>query len=209
MESIAERVEALLSQMTPAEKAGQLTQFFYFKLPQGATSSPAFDLSAPADDGGGGLGRRAASASLLFVTDPAEINRLQRLAIEGNRLGIPLLFGFDVIHGLRTILPVPIAMAASWDPATIEQGQIGGRPRGARRRHPLDVRADGRHRPRSALGPDDRGRRRGSVPRSRGGRRPGSWLPGRRASARRSTSSRARSTSPGTAPRSAAATTTR
>ena len=63
------------------------------------------------------------ATSLLFVTDPAEINRLQRLAVEDSRLGIPLLFGFDVIHGLRTILPVPIAMAASWDPETIERGQ--------------------------------------------------------------------------------------
>ena len=54
--------------------------------------------------------------SLLFVTDPAEVNRLQRLAVEGNRHGIGVLFGFDVVHGLRTILPVPIAMAASWDP---------------------------------------------------------------------------------------------
>ena len=62
--------------------------------------------------------------SLLFVTDPAEINRLQRLAVEGNRLGIPVLFGFDVIHGLRTVFPVPIAMAASWDPETIEAGQV-------------------------------------------------------------------------------------
>ena len=70
----------------------------------------------------GGAGRGEAG-SLLFVTDPAQINRLQRLAIEGNRHGIPVLFGFDVIHGLRTILPVPIAMAASWDPETIEQGQ--------------------------------------------------------------------------------------
>ena len=52
-----------------------------------------------------------------------EINRLQRLAVEGNRFGIPVLFGFDVIHGLRTIFPVPIAMAASWDPETIERGQ--------------------------------------------------------------------------------------
>ena len=63
------------------------------------------------------------AGSLLFVTDPAEINRLQRLAVEGNRLASPLLFGFDVIHGLRTIFPVPIAMAASWDPETIEAGQ--------------------------------------------------------------------------------------
>jgi beta-glucosidase len=46
---------------------------------------------------------------------------LQRLTVEGHRLGIPALFGFDVIHGLRTIFPVPIAMAASWDPETIEQ----------------------------------------------------------------------------------------
>ena len=66
---------------------------------------------------------RGEVGSLLFVTDPAEINRLQRLTIDGNRHGIPAIFGFDVIHGLRTVLPVPIAMAASWDPATIEQGQ--------------------------------------------------------------------------------------
>jgi beta-glucosidase len=56
---------------------------------------------------------RGEAGSLLFVTNPAEINRLQRLAVEGNRFGIPVLFGFDVIHGLRTIFPVPIAMAAS------------------------------------------------------------------------------------------------
>lgn len=67
--------------------------------------------------------REGVAGSLLFVTDPAEINRLQRLAVDGNRLGIPVLFGFDVIHGLRTILPVPIAMAASWDPQTVERGQ--------------------------------------------------------------------------------------
>ena len=73
--------------------------------------------------------RRGGAGSLLFVTDPAETNRLQRLAIEGNRLGIPLLFGFDVIHGLRTILPVPIAMAASWDPGD-DRARPGGRRAG-------------------------------------------------------------------------------
>ena len=56
--------------------------------------------------------QRGEAGSLLFVTDPTEINRLQRLAIDGNRLDIPVLFGFDVIHGLRTTFPVPIAMAA-------------------------------------------------------------------------------------------------
>ena len=101
---------------------------------------------------------RGEVGSLLFVTDPAETNRLQRLTVEGNRLGIPALFGFDVIHGLRTILPVPIAMAASWDPDDHRARSGGGRPGGPGGRHPLDLRADGRHRARPALGPDHRGR---------------------------------------------------
>ena len=123
-EAIRSRVDELIAEMTPEEKAGQLTQYFYFKLPPEAEVEPALSLD---------LGKQplmveevlgqGLAGSLLFVTDPAETNRLQRLAVEGNRLGIPALFGFDVIHGLRTILPVPIAMAASWDPATIERGQ--------------------------------------------------------------------------------------
>jgi beta-glucosidase len=121
---IAGRVDALIAQMSVAEKAGQLTQYFYFNLPRSedieaapdvdVTHQPAMVEAALA---------RGEVGSLLFVTDPTEVNRLQRLAIEGNRHGIPALFGFDVIHGLRTILPVPIAMAASWDPDSIEQGQ--------------------------------------------------------------------------------------
>jgi beta-glucosidase len=117
---VAERVDALIARMSVAEKAGQLTQYFYFNLP-------------PSDERGGVFSGQAAMVeralakgevgSLLFVTDPAEVNRLQRLAVEGNRHGIGVLFGFDVVHGLRTILPVPIAMAASWDPGVSEQGQ--------------------------------------------------------------------------------------
>ena len=116
--------DALIAEMTPAEKAGQLTQYFYFR-PAGERrrTRARRGLRRAAADGRGGARRAARSGSLLFVTDPAETNRLQRLAVEGNRLGIPALFGFDVIHGLRTILPVPIAMAASWDPETIERGQ--------------------------------------------------------------------------------------
>jgi beta-glucosidase len=123
METIQSQVDELINQMTPAEKAGQLTQYFYFRLPAGA-DPPAlgFDADEQPRMVESAL-REGGAGSLLFVTDPAETNRLQRLAIEGNRLGIPLLFGFDVIHGLRTILPVPIAMAASWDPETIERGQ--------------------------------------------------------------------------------------
>lgn len=119
-----ERVEALLADMTLAEKAGQLTQYFYFDLPPSEEAEAALnaDFSEQPKMVEGELGKGLVG-SLLFVTDPAENNRLQKLAVEGNRHGIPALFGFDVIHGLRTIFPVPIAMAASWDPATIEQGQ--------------------------------------------------------------------------------------
>ena len=115
---MAARIEELLSSMSFAEKAGQMTQYFYF----GHRDKPepwADEQSSQVEEA---LGHGVAG-SLLFVSDPAEVNRLQRLAIDGNRLGIPALFGFDVIHGLRTILPVPIAMAASWDPGTIEQAQ--------------------------------------------------------------------------------------
>jgi beta-glucosidase len=122
--AIRARVDELMSQMTLVEKAGQLTQYFYFRLPATAEIEPALglDLDAQPRMVEEALGRGEAG-SLLFLTDPAEINRLQRLALAGNRLGIPLLFGFDVIHGLRTIFPVPIAMAASWDLVTIERGQ--------------------------------------------------------------------------------------
>jgi beta-glucosidase len=116
--AITARVDELLAAMTPAEKAGQLTQYFSFSADVGTeaeTPQPPGEVAAALAAGRVG--------ALLFVTDPAEINRLQRLAIEGNPHGIPALFGFDVIHGLRTVFPVPIAMAASWDPATIERGQ--------------------------------------------------------------------------------------
>ena len=124
VDGIQARVDELISRMTPAEKAGQLTQYFYFRLPTGAAPEPALGMDPDAQPRmvEEALGRGEVG-SLLFVTDPAETNRLQRLALAGNRLGIPLLFGFDVIHGLRTIFPVPIAMAASWDLETIERGQ--------------------------------------------------------------------------------------
>ena len=122
--AIRERVEEILADMTPAEKAGQLTQYFYFgglsdADAEGSGQMPPSQQAALVD----AALARGEVGSLLFVTDPAETNRLQRLAVEGNRHGIPALFGFDVIHGLRTILPVPIAMAASWDPDVITRGQ--------------------------------------------------------------------------------------
>jgi beta-glucosidase len=93
--------------MTTEEKIGQLSQLFVFDAGETVEKSVAM----------GEVG------SLLFITDPAAINRLQHLAVEKSRLHIPLIFGFDVIHGFRTIFPVPIAMAASWDPSLEMQGQ--------------------------------------------------------------------------------------
>ncbi len=128
---IADRVEHLLSAMTLEEKAGQLEPVLLLRrLRRGARRSRHRRAAARA----AGVhprsrrwsrprSRTVAAGSALFVKDAATANRLQRLAVESTRLGIPLIFGFDVIHGLRTIFPVPIALAASWDPAAIEAGQ--------------------------------------------------------------------------------------
>jgi beta-glucosidase len=109
--SILERVETLLAKMTLEEKVGQLTQYFHF---------PGF---VPQNESVQAQVRAGRVGSLLFVSNPQDTNRLQKLAVEETRLGIPLLFGFDVIHGLRTIFPVPLGLAASWDANLAEQVQ--------------------------------------------------------------------------------------
>lgn len=116
------RVEELLARMDVADKVGQLIQYFFFSLPEGVDADLVGDAAAQPRAVEAAL-ERGGAGSLLFVTDPAQINRLQRLAIDGNSHGIPALFGFDVIHGLRTILPVPIALAATWDSELIERAQ--------------------------------------------------------------------------------------
>ena len=190
MPLMSERVDQLLAEMTPAEKAGQLTQYFYFSCRPGPRRSRRSDLTGTRNRARSRRRwRRARSARCCSSPTRREINRLQRLAVEGNRSGIPVMFGFDVIHGLRTIFPVPIAMAASLGPRDDRARPGRRRPRGPGGRHPLGVRTDGRHRPRSALGPDHRGCGRGPVPRRGRGGRPGPRLPGRRARHARSGSS--------------------
>ena len=109
------RADALLKRMTTEEKIGQLNQPFYIKLPiPGVKSDPVSYEDRV---------RHGEVGSFLFLTDPKEINRLQTIAMTEQRLHIPLLFGFDVIHGFDTEFPVPLAMAASWDPALAEQAQ--------------------------------------------------------------------------------------
>ena len=123
------RTDDLLARLSLEEKAGQLSQYFYFgtgDLPDDATLTAmpeeARDFMMQPKKVEDAL-ERGDAGSLLFVVNPVLHNRLQHKAIEGSRLGIPLIFGFDVIHGLRTIMPVPIAMAASWDPTTATDAQ--------------------------------------------------------------------------------------
>jgi beta-glucosidase len=101
-------VDDLLAKMTLEEKVGQMSQI--------ALNTPDKALRDERI-------RKGEVGSFLFITDPKEINRLQHLAVEKSRLHIPLIFGYDVIHGFRTIYPVPIALAASWDPAQVEKVQ--------------------------------------------------------------------------------------
>ena len=126
-----ERARTLLRQMTLEEKVGQMTQLFYFPKETatavaaqvaGTETGPHAAAAAPPESAEDRI-RAGRLGSALFVTDPNEINRLQHLAVENSRLHIPLIFGFDVIHGFRTIFPVPIALAASWDPAIVQKSE--------------------------------------------------------------------------------------
>jgi beta-glucosidase len=107
--AVAERVEALLGRMSLAEKIGQLTQI------GGADFVPGPKPEEVIRSGGAG--------SVLWLNDTKKFNELQRIAVEESPSGIPLLFALDVIHGYRTIFPVPLAMASSWDPSVAEQAQ--------------------------------------------------------------------------------------
>jgi beta-glucosidase len=106
---VAERVEALLGRMSLAEKVGQLTQI------GGADFIPG---PKPED-----IIRSGGAGSVLWLNDTKKFNALQKIAVEESPSNIPLLFALDVIHGYRTIFPVPLAMASSWDPAVAEQAQ--------------------------------------------------------------------------------------
>src|SRR5215831_1140686 len=106
---IESRINALLAKMTLEEKLGQLQQL-------DGESTGAFRPEHVE------LVRKGLLGSTLNVRGAARSNQLQRVAVEESRLKIPLIFGFDVIHGYRTVFPIPLGEAASWDPATVEKG---------------------------------------------------------------------------------------
>ena len=103
----------LLRQMTVEEKVAQLSQLPGFPIPEFVQQ-----VGNPED-----VIRKYGAGSVLWVSDPKQINRMQHIAVDESRLHIPILFGLDVIHGYHTIFPSPIAMASSWDPKLVESAQ--------------------------------------------------------------------------------------
>ncbi len=104
---IEHRVQELLSEMTLAEKIGQMRQRH---AGDGLAKTLHDELRA------GRIG------SVLNIVDVDTVNELQRIAVEESRLGIPLLVGRDVIHGFATILPIPLGQAATWNPDIARRG---------------------------------------------------------------------------------------
>ena len=107
-DGIEARIQALLAEMTLAEKVGQMCQV-------NGGDSYIHDYLADALRAGG-------VGSVLNEVDVDTVNELQRIAVQESRLGIPLLIGRDVIHGFRTVMPIPFAQAASWNPDVVRDG---------------------------------------------------------------------------------------
>ena len=113
-DSIGKKVSILLGRMTLDEKIGQLNQYNGF-----------WNVTGPAPSGGMekikyGHFEKGMVGSVINVTGYSQVRALQQLAVSKSRLGIPLLFGFDVIHGYKTITPIPLAEASSWNLELIE-----------------------------------------------------------------------------------------
>ncbi len=114
-ETINEKVNQLISKMTIEEKVGQMNQYNGF-----------WDVTGPVPENGNAKKkyehlRKGWVGSMLNVRGTENVKEVQRIAVEETRLGIPLIIGFDVIHGYKTLSPIPIAEAASWDLEAIEK----------------------------------------------------------------------------------------
>ncbi|UQD55995.1 beta-glucosidase BglX [Flavobacterium sp. K5-23] len=109
------KVDSVLKLMTLEEKVGQLNQYNGFWEITGPTPKEGQAAKKYEDLKKGLVG------SMLNVKGVKDVRALQKIAVEETRLGIPLLFGFDVIHGYKTISPIPLAEAASWDMAEIKK----------------------------------------------------------------------------------------
>jgi beta-glucosidase len=108
---IEQKVNALLQKMTLEEKIGQLVQYS-----AGQATGPTSGRTDDQD-----MIRKGQVGSLFNVTSAARTNALQHIAVDNSRLHIPLIFGLDVIHGFRTTFPIPLGLAATWEPELVEK----------------------------------------------------------------------------------------
>lgn len=99
-------IEQLLSRMTLEEKIGQMNQLNF----DGMSDELVQRI------------KKGEVGSLLNIIDPKQVNELQKVALENSRTGIPMIIGRDVIHGFKTIFPIPLGQAASFDPQMVETG---------------------------------------------------------------------------------------
>lgn len=123
----AEEVDSVLSLMTLDEKIGQLNQL----SGDGEVTGPVTLNSSYQE-----AIRNGEVGSMLNVNSAGYTRKIQRIAVEETRLGIPLIFGYDVIHGYKTIFPVPLGESASWDLDAIEKSaRIGAEEASAAGQH--------------------------------------------------------------------------
>ena len=113
--NIEERISLLMKEMTLDEKVGQMNQY-----------NGSWDFTGPKPEGGSEEEKyihlkKGWVGSMLNVRGVKEVRAVQKIAVEESRLGIPLIFGFDVIHGYKTLSPIPLAEAASWDLEAIKK----------------------------------------------------------------------------------------
>ena len=108
-------ISDLMSKMTLEEKVGQMNQYNGFWDATGPLPKKGYEKGRYDDLRNGLVG------SMLNVTGVKNVYALQKIAVEETRLGIPLIFGFDVIHGYKTISPIPLGESASWDIEAIEK----------------------------------------------------------------------------------------
>ncbi len=115
----AERVNALMAQMTVAEKVGQL----HLEHVADTGSLTDYNLGDTADENSAIDKVRRGAVGTMLAHGLKATNVLQKIAVEESRLGIPLMFGFDVIHGHNTVFPIPLGEAAAWDPAMLVEAE--------------------------------------------------------------------------------------
>ncbi len=108
---IEQKVSELLQKMTLEEKIGQLVQYS-----AGQATGPTSGRTDDTD-----MIRKGQVGSLFNATGSRKTNELQRIAVDQSRLHIPLIFGLDVIHGYRTTFPIPLGLAATWEPSLVEK----------------------------------------------------------------------------------------